>query len=450
MPRPKKDFNKTKRRAHNEGSVYFRKDVGLWYGKVVVGRKADGSPKHEYVKGEKQADVLARVNALAGNVFENGLSVESSRSNTNFNDLLKRWYELSEAPDYTAPTDEKFRSMMKHHIFPAFKNLDIKNVDYQRLRVFFGAMKTTKQIAPKIGYCPNTKPKYGYSDDFIGKMKNLLYRFFDYAVGHKFVKYNPVEQIKKEERFRKGKKKTSKRTSAANVTVTGIQKKKVFALPPLLRASMLEWVSSHPFLKPIFITEMYMGLRPQEIITLVWDDIDFETGFLTVERAMKRTIEHDADWNVISRGVEIGEPKSEAGFREIPLEDVVITSLQEWKQHCVEKGIRSQFVFPNTKTGEMRTYSSLRSLFRRFITKHDLADITLYTLRHTCATILLEQGVNPEYAKIAMGHEKVETLLNIYSHGDSNKDAYKKSLNGALTAEHVALTKEKSAKPCTV
>ena len=451
MPRKVETKMKTKRRPRKDGSIYFREDVGLWYGKVITGRKEDGSPIHTYVKNKVQSVVADKVNALVRQSLDNGLSSDSFRENTNFNELLKGWYELNEAPEYSGPTDEKFRSMMKHHIFPVFVNSDIRDVNYFRLKKFFVDMKTAKQVAPKIGYCSETKPKFGYSDDFIGKMKNLLYRFFEHAVGRKDIpiKDNPVEQIKKEEKHRRRSKKRT-RTSTIKVTVNGLQKKKIFALTPKLRSSLIEWVKANPLLEPILITEMYTGLRPQEIITLVWDDIDFETGWLKVDRAMKRTIEHDEEWNVISRGVDIGDPKTEAGHREIEMPDNVITALQEWQHYCEKNNIQSHFVFPNTKTGAMRTYSSLRSMFRRFMLKHDLEDVTLYTLRHTCATILLERGVNPKYAKTVMGHEKVETLLNIYSHDNANKAAYGKAMKDAMNAEHDALTNKKSAEPCTV
>jgi hypothetical protein len=95
------------------------------------------------------------------------------------------------------------------------------------------------------------------------------------------------------------------------------------------------------------------------MMTLVWDDVNFKTQRLNIERAAKRAIKHDDDWNVISRGVEIGGTKSDAGNRSIPMPDVVLTALQDWKHYCEQKGI-----------GTMRTYSSLRSLFRRFIIKY--------------------------------------------------------------------------------
>lgn len=66
----------------------------------------------------------------------------------------------------------------------------------------------------------------------------------------------------------------------------------------------------------------------------------------------------------------------------------------------------------------MRSYSGLRSMLRRFLSKNGLDghEISLYTFRHTFATILLEERENPKIVSELMGHSKVLTTLSIYSH----------------------------------
>ena len=72
----------------------------------------------------------------------------------------------------------------------------------------------------------------------------------------------------------------------------------------------------------------------------------------------------------------------------------------------------------STEDGEMRSYSGLRSLLERFIKRHALQSegITLYTFRHTFATILLEQRENPKIVAELMGHTKISATLDLYSH----------------------------------
>ena len=87
-----------------------------------------------------------------------------------------------------------------------------------------------------------------------------------------------------------------------------------------------------------------------------------------------------------------------------------------------ENNINSEYVFPNTKTGGFKTYSGLRSNLDRFKKKHKLEGegITLYTFRHTFATVLLEERENPRIVADMMGHEKISTTLDLYSHVVTN------------------------------
>ena len=168
------------------------------------------------------------------------------------------------------------------------------------------------------------------------------------------------------------------------------------------------------------------------------DNINFTRRTLNVKIALKRKFEFDEDWNVVSRDAVVGTTKTKKSVRSIKMSSVVIAILQEWKQYCEDNGIHSPFVFPNTKNGKMRTYSGIRSLLRRFIAKYRLEeeDITLYTLRHTFATILLEHHENPKIVMELMGHTKVKTTLDMYSHivDDTVYDKTVQTLDGAYAS----------------
>jgi len=213
---------------------------------------------------------------------------------------------------------------------------------------------------------------------------------------------------------------------------------KARALRPEIRQQVFAWVSENPLLKPIVLTFSFTGLRPQELIALRWENIDFDSKAISVKSALNRVVEFDDNGNIISRGASIGKTKTPKSVRAFIMPDVVVVALKEWLFYCKEKGIDSEFVFPNTETGEMRTYWGLRSLLKRFIAAHNLENekITLYTFRHTFATILLEQRENPKIVAELMGHTKVSTTLDLYSHIVSNT-VYKqtaRTLDGAYVA----------------
>ena len=416
MPRKNEINPKAGRRGNNEGSIFFRNDMGCWYALVTTGYKTDGKPIRKSFRGETRQEVAKQVAALTSDVFKTGHSIVSSRDDTNFTVLFKEWYELMKAPNITDVTDEKFRSMMTKHIFPAFGSLDVKDVDFKRLQKFFNRMKTVK-----------VKDRVGYSADFIGKTKNLVNNFFKHAVKHHYLSVNPMEDV-----------------DTKKVEDDGDAETKAQALRPEVREAMLGLVEENPLLRPVMLTSIFTGLRPQEAIALRWDNINFNQRTLSVKKALKRTVEFDDDWNVVSRGVKIGTTKTKKSVRTFMMSDIVVESLREWKNYCQHKGIQSDFVFPNTKTGEMRTYSGLRSLLRRFIDKHSLQNegITLYTLRHTFATVLLEQRENPKIVMKLMGHTKIKTTLDLYSHVVN--DAVYEQTAQTLDGVYATLTQKKN------
>jgi site-specific recombinase XerD len=266
--------------------------------------------------------------------------------------------------------------------------LDIQNVDLNRLQKFF-----------------NEKVKAGFCADSINKMKGLLNRFFEYAVKKHYVTVNPVPEV------------VIKRVVADNA-----DEEKGKALRQEIRQSVLNLVKEDTLLKPIIITFSFSGLRPQELIALKWENVNLTEKTISIKKAVNRVIEFDDNGNVVGRSEVIGKTKSPKSVRSFVIPENVVAVLEEWREYCNTKGIKSDFVFPNTKNGNMRTYSGLRSLLVRFVEKHGLEDegISLYTFRHTFATILLEERENPRIVADLMGHQKVSTTLDIYSHVMSN------------------------------
>jgi len=184
---------------------------------------------------------------------------------------------------------------------------------------------------------------------------------------------------------------------------------------------VFDWVAENPLFKPIVITFSFTGLRPQELIALEWRHVNLEQKAISVKQALKRVVEYDEETETETRSEVIGTTKTPKSVRTITIPIVVVNVLREWLLYCKENGINSQYVFPTIK-GSRRTYSGLRSMLVRFIKRHNLEDeeISLYTFRHTFATILLEERENPRIVADLMGHVKVSTTLDEYSHVVSN------------------------------
>lgn len=178
------------------------------------------------------------------------------------------------------------------------------------------------------------------------------------------------------------------------------------------------------------------GMRPSELLALRWRDLDLKARDVKVRHTLVRA-KHGGPWL-------LAEPKTACGKRSIPVMPKTAESLGQWKHRQAEERMKAGdvwrgehnpahgFVF-TTLTGEPLEIRnlSLRDLVnvakaaglareippktaRRKPTYRSL--ITLYDLRHTCATLMLTAGVNPKVVSERLGHASVVITLNTYSH----------------------------------
>lgn len=169
---------------------------------------------------------------------------------------------------------------------------------------------------------------------------------------------------------------------------------------------------------PLAMLLLYSALRIGEALGLMWGDIDFEEGTVTVNRS----IVYPED----NRAGEINdEMKTDHAHRTIPLPWPVVDMLKREKVKS-----NSVWVF-SMQNGSFLSYSSFRSLWRiidyrstakRKVNGRELVERTLdfdvhpHLLRHTCITRWFEQGLDLKEVQYLAGHATVEITLQIYTH----------------------------------
>ena len=417
MPRElKKTKKKASRRGNNEGSIYQRKN-GRWCGQVVIGYKPDGKPIRKTLYGKTRQEVAIKLAKQTNEVFENGYTSVSASETRKFCVLYEDWFVTFKVPNISSQTQERYRNFIKNHFNPSFGTINVQDIDLNRFQRFF-----------------NEKAKNGLAMQTLQHMKQALNQFYEYAVKKKLVGHNPIEDIKIRDNG----------IHNARTALSAEQRKIIFAA-----------LEEEILLKPILLTSMLTGLRPQELLAMPWRNIDFENLKISVTAATNRNIVFDDVGNVIKRNLVIGKTKTAGSVRSFIAPTIVMDSLKEWKAYQLgreeETGTSftadDDFVF-STQTGTMRSYSGLRSSLIRFLKRNDLENdgITLYTFRHTFATILLEERENPRIVADLMGHKKVSTTLDIYSHVISN--SIYESTAKTLDSIYTGITQTKNPASC--
>jgi integrase len=158
--------------------------------------------------------------------------------------------------------------------------------------------------------------------------------------------------------------------------------------------------------RPLIVTAIFTGLRASELRGLTWADIDLADATLTVRQR--------ADFEN-----RIGDPKSGAGKRDVPLVPIVVNTLREWKFACPKGPL--DLVFPNTR-GNVQSHT--------YILYHGLGPIEqaaglspdrkpkygLHAFRHAAASLFIEQGFPAKRVQTIMGHSSISMTFDLYGH----------------------------------
>jgi integrase len=147
------------------------------------------------------------------------------------------------------------------------------------------------------------------------------------------------------------------------------------------------------------------GLRLGELLALQWGDLDWNSRFLLVQR------------NIVY-GV-ITSPKSHQR-RRVDMSAQLTTALLEWRRHlrarALQKGTElSPWVFPSLIGTELEA-RNVRHVFKRLLEKAELRNIRVHDLRHTNASLLLQQGESIVYVKEQLGHASIQITVDTYGH----------------------------------
>ena len=160
--------------------------------------------------------------------------------------------------------------------------------------------------------------------------------------------------------------------------------------------------------KAIFETLYYCGLRRGELRGLTWDNIDFANKILSVRKSIINIAEEGGRW-------QLSTPKTKTSIRDIPMPDILIDHLKILKEEEKTKyGFENNwFVFGDVKP----IHQNLLLKRKKAIAKRaELREIRIHDFRHSCASLLINNGANIMIIAKYLGHSKIDETLNTYSH----------------------------------
>jgi integrase len=111
----------------------------------------------------------------------------------------------------------------------------------------------------------------------------------------------------------------------------------------------------------------------------------------------------------------LDEPKTAKSRRAINLPAMVVHALREHRRRMLSEGHPHGFMFCDTGRGPIRKSNLRRRSFEALLKKAGLPRIRFHDLRHTAATLMLQQGVNPKIVQEMLGHSQISMTLDTYT-----------------------------------
>ena len=156
------------------------------------------------------------------------------------------------------------------------------------------------------------------------------------------------------------------------------------------------------------------GMRRNEMLGLRWRDIDMDAGRLTVEQALEQTAEH---------GIRIKGPKTRHGRRTISLPPHIVAELRShWRAQQEQRLALGMGKAPADSTvlatldGKLQSPNAITKAWERAMDDIDMSEITLHSLRHTHASMLIASGMDILTISRRLGHANPTVTLGVYGH----------------------------------
>ncbi|MDL2233231.1 site-specific integrase [Ruminococcaceae bacterium OttesenSCG-928-L11] len=298
-----------------------------------------------------------------------------------FSEYLLEWLEIVKVRIKPA-TFASYSGMVKNTIAPYFqkKQVTLRGLEPRHLQSFYTEkLRTVK---------PNTVIHY----------HAVIHQALKYAVKTEMISSNPADKIDRPKK---------------NDFEPGFYDANEMA-------ALFEAVKGHKLELPVLVGAFY-GLRRGELLGLRWSAIDFERGTITV----KHTV---TSFNLDGKHVQIAQDsaKTKSSMRTLPLVGQfrdyflkVKATQEENKRVCGNAYSKkyNDYVFVD-ELGILMKPSYITAEFPKLLERQGLRRIRYHDLRHSCASLLLANGVPMKQIQEWLGHSDFSTTANVYAHLD--------------------------------
>ncbi|MFD7631536.1 tyrosine-type recombinase/integrase [Streptomyces sp. NPDC059851] len=381
-----------KTRANGEGTIYQRKD-GRWEAAGYV-LAADGTSKRVRVYGSTRREAADK---LAEKIADSNRGVPVATADSTVSDHLTYWLNGVAIHSLRENTHTRYATCVRLHLIPGLGTKKIARLTAKDIRTFLDRLRTTCQCCTQ-GLDTERKKCCAIGECCQKQLSPLTVTYV-----HSVLK-SALEHAVREDEL--------PRNVARNVKTTAPRPKRFRPLTAAEARHFLDAARTDR-LHALYELALRTGLRKGELLGLHWEDLDLNSGTATIRRSLQRTS---------TGGLTHLPTKTRASERRIALPAECIHSLKQHKerQHkereTAGSGWQDGGLVFTTPSGRPLDPANLTRRFRTFLDRAGLRRIRFHDLRHSTATLLLEQGVDLIVIKELLGHAHIGVTASVYAH----------------------------------
>ena len=360
-----------KKRANGEGSIRKRKD-GRWEGRYTAGHDLEtGKAIYKNVLGKTQAEVKEKLKQAIGEAQT--LDITKAGKYT-VGEWMEVWFQDYAKIKVRPSSHQTYQGYIQNHIRPNIGDIPLEKLTSLDLQKFYKKLLTTGRVDRVEA---KGQPK-GLSAKTVRNIHQILSSALKLAQEQRLILTNPAE----------------------GCALPRVEHQEMKTLTTVQLASFFrEARGSGVF--ALYYLELATGLRRGELLGLKWEDIDLERGDLRVRRQVSR----------INGEVVEAPLKTKNAYRTLPLAEDTVGVLKEQRK----KVGNSPWVFPSPNGGPISPDSVLHML-HRVLKRAGLPKVRFHDLRHTFATLALQNGVDVKTVSGMLGHFSAGFTLDTYAH----------------------------------
>ena len=361
-----------KKRANGEGNIRKRKD-GRWEGRYTAGYDPKtGKRIIKNVLGKTQAEVKQKLSTA----MEACKAVDVVRSDDyTVAEWLRTWFALYAKPNIRPTTARSYQGSMELHIIPRIGCIKLNKLTGRDIQKLYKDLMENGRLRKA-----QKSKQPGLSSTTVRGIHMMLHNALDRAVKERLILRNPTEDC----------------------IIPKVQKQEMKILHPEDMKAYLEAAEKRGVLS-MFYLELVSGIRKGELVALRWEDLDVEHRTISVSKQAL---------GGLGKELVVNRPKTENSIRAISIpQDAVDLLVLEHEKHP-----ENPYLFPSPLTGGMYHPDSVVNLHKKILKDAGLEHIRFHDLRHTFATMALQNGVDVKTVSNMLGHYDAGFTLRTYTH----------------------------------